>query len=43
MSSNNGPKLSVSLYSYTKELYTGYYSMEQCLEKVAATGATGVK
>jgi sugar phosphate isomerase/epimerase len=37
------PKLSVSLYSYTKELYTGHYSMEECLEKVAQTGAEGVE
>lgn len=40
---NSRLKLSVSLYSYTKELYTGYYSMDNCLEKVAETGTEGVE
>lgn len=43
MSRFETPKLSVSLYSYTKELYTGYYSIENCLEKVAEAGAEGVE
>ena len=39
----SGPKISVSLYGFTKELYTGYYTMEQCMEKAAESGADGVE
>lgn len=43
MSQSMKPKLSVTLYSYTKELYTGYYSMEDALDRIAQTGAEGVE
>lgn len=43
MMRKNKPKISVTLYSYTKELYSGYYDIETCIAKAAEAGAQGVE
>jgi len=43
MSKKAEPRFSVTLYSYSKELFTGYYSIEDCLDKVKEAGAQGVE
>ena len=43
MGNTNSVKLSVSLYSFTNEYYTGRYALSDCVAKVAEAGAEGLE